>query len=143
ADPWSPFGLAGSQALPQPHTGTTDALAAVGGADGRPHRPQQGSGSAGEQDGKNLLGSVVPRATLQWRLAECKARLTAGVIRKWFSGGCGEKRDCRNRRVLQRNKADNNADPRDRLNAWPPLCELQNGQGKQPTERPDIRMQPR
>ena len=39
---------------------------------------------------------------------------------------------CRNRRVLQRNKADNNTDPGDRLNAWPPLRELQNGQGKAP-----------
>ena len=34
-----------------------------------------------------------------------------------------------NRRVLQWNKADNNHDLRDRLNAWPPLRELQNDQG--------------
>ena len=27
---------------------------------------------------------------------------------------------------MQRNKADTNDDPRDRLNAWPPLRELQN-----------------
>ena len=46
-----------------------------------------------------------------------------------ISSGCGEKRNCRNRRVLQRNKADNNHDLRDRLNAWPPLRELQHGQG--------------
>lgn len=68
-----------------------------------------------------------------------------GVIRtaRWFSGGCGEQQHCRNRRVLQRNKADNNHDPRDRLNAWPPLRELQIGQGKKAHNRPDIRMQPR
>ena len=35
-------------------------------------------------------------------------------------------------RVLQWNKADNNHDPRDRLNAWPPLRELQNGPGTRP-----------
>jgi len=34
-----------------------------------------------------------------------------------------------------RNKADNNHDPRDRLNAWPPLCELQNGQGSAQNSR--------
>jgi len=32
----------------------------------------------GQQTGADLLGGVVPRATLQWQLAERKARLTAG-----------------------------------------------------------------
>ncbi len=35
-----------------------------------------------EQAGQDLLGSVVPPTTFQWRLAERKARLTAGVISK-------------------------------------------------------------
>ena len=59
-----------------------------------------------------------------------------------INSGCGGKQHCRNGRVLQRSKADNNHDPRDRLSAWPPLRELQNGQGVEPKERPDIRMQP-
>ena len=37
---------------------------------------------AGEQAGQDLLGSVVPPTTFQWRLAERKARLTVGVISK-------------------------------------------------------------
>ena len=49
----------------------------------------------------------------------------------WADSLFGETRSC-SRRVLQRNKADNNHDPRDRLNAWPPLCELQSGQGRGP-----------
>ncbi|MDH1441321.1 hypothetical protein N5O88_14310 [Pseudomonas sp. GD03721] len=32
----------------------------------------------GQQTDADLLGGVVPRATLQWQLAERKARLTAG-----------------------------------------------------------------
>lgn len=39
-------------------------------------------------------------------------------------------------------KTDNNHDLRDRLNAWHPLRELQNGQCNA-QNRPDIRMQPR
>jgi hypothetical protein len=49
-----------------------------------------------------------------------------------INSGCGGKQHCRNGRVLQRNKADNNHDLRDRLSAWPPLRELQNGQGLVP-----------
>nr|ASD48486.1 IS110 family transposase [Alcaligenes faecalis] len=78
ADPRRPRGVAGRQALPGTYAATPDPAAALGPADGRTHRPQQGCRGPGEQTGEDLLGGVVPRTPLQWRLAECKARLTAG-----------------------------------------------------------------
>ena len=73
---------AGRQALQGTNPGTPNPATTLGLADGRTHRPQQGRGRTGKQDGEDLLGGVVSRATLQRQLAECKARLTAEVIRK-------------------------------------------------------------
>ena len=81
-DPRLTCSLARRTTLPGPHTGKTDPTAALGCADSSPYRSQQGGGGAGQQTGADLLGGVVPRAALQWQLAERKARLTAGVISK-------------------------------------------------------------
>lgn len=61
--------------------------------------------------------------------AQPAARLPASGL---INGGCGGTQHCRNGQVLQRSKADNNHDSGDRLSAWPPLRELQNGQGIAP-----------
>lgn len=54
------FGIAGRQTLSQANPGAPDEASALGGANGRQDRSQQGDGGLGEQAGQDLLGGVVP-----------------------------------------------------------------------------------
>ena len=47
---------------------------------------------------------------------------------KTLSCGCGEQQQSVETASPSMGKADNNSDPCDRLSAWLPSCELQNGQ---------------